>query len=125
MSATRTPTPAPPPPPPEPGTFPTERELAAWQLLCDYLQQHPLAPDTAPTIATGTPPALMEPIQTAHQVGLLTAMNTAGVVISFNIHVIVGAVTGSIYFCQWKYYQQGFQYGINQRFTVIRTGQTN
>ena len=105
MSTTRTPTPAPPPPPPEPGTSPAERELAAWQLLRDHLQQHPLATDTALTIPTGTPAALIGPIQAAHQAGLLTAINTAGVVMSFNIHGIVGAVTGSISFCQWQYYQ--------------------
>ena len=127
MSASRAPTPAPTTAllPPTPGTRPAELELAAWQRLRTYLQERPLAPETAPTIPDSTPPQLVGPIQGAHQAGLLTAMNTAGVVTSFNIHGIAGINTGSISFYQWQYYQQGFQYGINQRFSAIRAGQTH
>ena len=99
MSATRTPTPTPPPPLPEPGTFSAERELGAWQQLRNYLQQHPLAPATPPTIPTGTTTVIVGPIQAAHQAGLLMGMNEAGIVTRFNIHGIVGAVTGSISYC--------------------------
>ena len=102
MSASRAPTPAPTatPLPPNPGTTPAELELAVWQCLRTYLQERPLAPETAPTIPDSTPAQLVGPIQAAHQAGLLTAMNTAGVVTSFNIHGIVGVNTGSISFCQ-------------------------
>ena len=101
MSASRAPTPArtATPLPPNPGTTPAELELATWQRLRTYLQERPLVPETAPTIPDSTPSQLMGPIQAAYQAGLLTAMNTVGVVTSFNIHSIVGVNTGSISFC--------------------------
>ena len=102
MSLSRAATPAPStdPLPPQPGMTPAELDLAAWQRLCTYLQERPLAPETAPTIPDNTPPQLVGPIQAAHQAGLLTAMNTARAVTSFNMHGIVRVNTGSISFCQ-------------------------
>ena len=124
-SQAATPVPSTAPIPPKLGPTPAELELAAWQRLRTYLQERPLTPETAPTIPDSTPPQLVGPIQAAHQAGLRTAMNTAGSVTSLNMYGIVGINTGSISFCQWQYYQQGFQYGINQCFAVMRAGQTN
>ena len=68
MSSPRAATPAPStaPIPPNPVTTPAELELAAWQRLRTYLQERPLAPETAPTIPDSTPPQLVGPIQAAH-----------------------------------------------------------
>ena len=68
MPSSRTPTPAPTtvPLPPTSGTTPAELELAAWERLRTYLQERPLAPETAPNIPDSTTPQLMGPIQAAH-----------------------------------------------------------
>ena len=100
MSSSRTPTSAPTgiPLPPNSGMTQNELELVAWQRLRTYLPEWPLAPETAPTILDITPPQLMGPIQAAYQAGILTDMNTAGAVTSFNMYSIVGINRGSICF---------------------------
>ena len=60
-------------------------------------------------------------LQGPHQAGLFTAISIDGTVTSFNLHELPGINTAAISYCQWQYYQQGFQLGLAQKLTALRS----
>ena len=126
MASTRAPTPAPTTQEnPNPVAFQDEVEFRFWQTLRGLIQQNPLQPESFPTVPSDTPTSAIPHIQGAYQAGLLTAISQVGVVTSFILHGIPNATTQSISFCQWAYYQQGFQYGMRERLAALRPNPVN
>ena len=126
MASTRASTPAPTTQEnPNPVSSQDEVEFMFWQTLRGLIQQNPLQPQSFPTVPSDTLAAVIPHIQAAHQAGLLTATSQVGVVTSFTLHTIPNATTQSISFCQLAYYEQGFQYGMRERFAALRPNPVN
>ena len=122
MSA-ENPPPASTPTPELQGPSATQTEYAAWVHLRNIITNQPLQPGSTPFIPAGTPVYIIPHIQGPHQPGLLTSVSTDGMVTSFNLHELPRISTAAISYCQWKYYQQGFQFGLAQKIAALTPAQ--
>ena len=115
---------APPTPTPESqGPSATQTEYAAWVHLRNIITNRPLQPGSTLFIPARTPVYMIPHIQGPHQAGLLTSISMDCTVTSFNLHELPGISTATISDYQWKYYQQGFQFGLAQKIAALTPAQ--
>src|SRR5258706_12061702 len=86
-----------------------------WRTLRDVINSSPLKPSLGPSICNGTPADFILHITMAHTCGL-----TSGISGTPTLSIIIKLPnTTTAQECQWAYYAQELQYGLQQRFQTL------
>ncbi len=83
-----------------------------WRILRDTLTSFPLEPSSTPTIFDHTPADLVPPLTLAHTCGL-----TSGIYTTPTLPTMIPYEVAQD--CQWKYFQQGLQFGLQQKLKSV------
>src|SRR5258706_11733459 len=86
-----------------------------WRTLRDVINSSPLEPSPGPSICNGTPADFIPHITLAHTCGL-----TSGISGNPTLPTMIKLPnTTAAQECQWAYYAQGLQYGLQQRLQTV------
>src|SRR5258708_12849630 len=86
-----------------------------WRTLRDVINSSPLEPSPGPSICNGTPADFIPHITMAHTCGLTSRISGTPTLPS----MIKLPNTTVAQECQWAYYAQGLQYGLQQRLQTM------